>query len=151
MNPRSSSFLSSRGGPEREAVNRSQRILIDVFLSVCYSLDCIVPQGSCLGPLLFVIYATKCLRISFYTLTWTTDRFLWVLNLTATHIPRGCKWNDGMMECCIEKIRYWHLELWWSLGIGWSRADSLLMIIRPSSWLLELGSNFGNYRLWSSN
>lgn len=98
MSPRSSSFLSSWGGPKRVAVNRSQRILIDVFLSVCYSLDCIVPQGSCLGPLLFVIYATKWLRISFYALTWTTDRFLWVLNLTATHIPGGCKWSDGMLR-----------------------------------------------------
>ena len=36
--------------------NRSQRVSIDGVLSEKFNLDCGVPQGSCLGPLLFVIY-----------------------------------------------------------------------------------------------
>ena len=39
--------------------NISQRIEIQGTLSRLFDLDCRVPQGSCLGPLLYVIYASK--------------------------------------------------------------------------------------------
>ena len=38
---------------------RSQRVVIDGSMSKEFSLDCGVPQGSCLGPLLFVIYTSS--------------------------------------------------------------------------------------------
>ena len=43
--------------------NRSQRVSIDGVLSEKFKLDCGVPQGSCLGPLLFVIYSSKLFQI----------------------------------------------------------------------------------------
>ena len=42
---------------------RSQQILIDSSLSMNFELSCGVPQGSCLGSLLFVLYASKIFQI----------------------------------------------------------------------------------------
>ena len=42
---------------------RSQQVSIHGTLSNIFDLDCGVPQGSCLGPLLFVVYASKLLKI----------------------------------------------------------------------------------------
>ena len=42
---------------------RGQRVSIDGSLSEHFSLECGVPQGSCLGPLLFLIYASKLFRV----------------------------------------------------------------------------------------
>ena len=38
---------------------KSQRVSIHGTVSNYFDLDCGVPQGSCLGPLLFVVYASK--------------------------------------------------------------------------------------------
>ena len=42
---------------------RCQRVSIDGSLSERFSLECGVPQGSCLGPLLFLTYASKLFRV----------------------------------------------------------------------------------------
>ena len=39
--------------------NRSQRIEVQGTLSKKFNLECGVPQGSCLGPLLYIVYAAK--------------------------------------------------------------------------------------------
>ena len=43
--------------------NRTQRIYIDGVLSSNFNLKFGVPQGSCLGPLLFSLYASKLFKI----------------------------------------------------------------------------------------
>ena len=42
---------------------RTQQVSIDGTLSTKFDLECGVPQGSCLGPLLFVLYASKIFEI----------------------------------------------------------------------------------------
>ena len=42
----------------------SQRVAIDESMSMELSLDCGVPQDSCLGPLLFVIYTSSLFKIT---------------------------------------------------------------------------------------
>ena len=43
--------------------NRSQQVSIDRSLSRQFSLDCGVPQGYCLGPLLFVIDTSSLFKV----------------------------------------------------------------------------------------
>ena len=43
--------------------NRSQKVTVDGVLSDRFGMDFGVPQGSCLGPLLFVIYSSKLFNI----------------------------------------------------------------------------------------
>jgi len=42
---------------------RTQQVSINGTLSIQFDLECGVPQGSCLGPLLFVVYASKICEI----------------------------------------------------------------------------------------
>ena len=52
--------------------NRKQHIHLNGSISDRFAFSCGVPQGSCLGPLLFNIYASEmfCDRKSFTKLTW---------------------------------------------------------------------------------
>ena len=43
--------------------NEGRRVSIDGSLSERFSLDCDVPQGSCLGPILFITYASELFKV----------------------------------------------------------------------------------------
>ena len=88
---------------------RGQRVSIDGSLSERFSLECGVPQGSCLGPLLFLIYASKLLRVGEDQLPhahgYADDTQIYLSFKPISNISQ----EDAVraMECCIEKIRRW--------------------------------------------
>ena len=91
---------------------RIQRVSVHGTLSDSFKLDCGVPQGSCLGPLLFTIYASR------------------LFDITENHLPNShcyaddtqlyvsCKPDDttsqiaavAAMENCIHDIRQWMIH-----------------------------------------
>ena len=91
---------------------RGQRISIDGSLSERFSLECGVPQGSCLGPLLFVIYASKLFRVVEDQLPHAhcyaddTQIYLSFKPINNTSQEDAVR----VMECCIEKIRRWLIQ-----------------------------------------
>ena len=62
--------------------NRTQRVTVNDGLSSAFPLRQAVPQGSCLGPLLFTVYASKLFDIVSKHLP------------TATEMTRSCIWRS---------------------------------------------------------
>ena len=92
--------------------NRSQQILIDGSLSMNFELSCGVPQGSCLGSLLFVLYASKIFQIVDKHLPgihcYADDSQLYL-----SFCPNASVNQDvalARMESCIDDIRNWMLN-----------------------------------------
>ena len=90
--------------------SRSQRIAVLGMLSWLFDLDCGVPQGSCLGPLLYIIYAWKLFNIIEWHLPdthcYTDDSQLYLSFRLANGLSSQTDVVQGM-EKCIEDIRYW--------------------------------------------
>ena len=88
-----------------------REVTIDRSLSERFSLECGVPQGSCLGPPAFHHLCFQAVQgwlgISFHTriATRTTHRFIWVSSLIVTHAKEDAV---HVMERCIEKIKIRH-------------------------------------------
>ena len=91
--------------------NRSERIAVQGTLSrLFFNLDCGVPQGSWLGPLLYVIYASKLFNIIERHLpdahVYADDSRLYLSFRPADGLSSQ---TDAIqaMERCIEDIRHW--------------------------------------------
>ena len=90
----------------------TQQVSIDGTLSTKFDLECSVPQGSCLGPLLFVVYANKIFEI--------VEKHNLEIHIYADDIRLYLSFspNDNAnqeaalarVERCIEDIRNWMLN-----------------------------------------
>ena len=92
--------------------NRGQQISIEGILSQRFDLDSGVPQGSCLGPLLFIIYASKLFKIIEDQLPdshgYADDTQLYLSfkpSLSTSQEDALCA-----MESSFEKIRRWMIQ-----------------------------------------
>lgn len=96
------SYLSGRG----------QRISVRGCTSERFNLDCGVPQGSCLGPLLFSIYTSSLLSIVQDLLPtvhcYADDNQLYVSFSPADE--NGQSDAIAAMESCVRVIRKWMHE-----------------------------------------
>ena len=112
--------LRSKFGISRTALNwfssylsgRSQRVNINGTLSDRFMLECGVPQGSCLGPLLFIIYTSKLFEIVRSHLPqvhcYADDTQLYLSFKPDTFTCQTSALTA--MESCIADIRKWMLN-----------------------------------------
>ena len=91
---------------------RTQQVSIDGTLSTKFDLECGVPQGSCLGPLLFVVYASKIFEIvgkhNLEIHCYSDDSQLYL-----SFCPNDNANQQAALvrvESCIEDIRNWMLN-----------------------------------------
>ena len=91
---------------------RTQQVSIDGTLSMKFDLECGVHQGSCLGPLLFVVYACKILEIvdkhNLEIHCYADDSQLYL-----SFCPNNIANKEAALarlERCIEDIRDWMLN-----------------------------------------
>ena len=93
-------------------LNRSQRVSFDQNVSEKFNLQCGVPQGSCLGPLLFTIYANKLFEdIKNYlpqSHAHADDTQLYL----SFNADSACLQNDTVeaMEQCKQPIQLWMIK-----------------------------------------
>ena len=90
--------------------NRSHRIAVQGTLSRVFELDCGVPQGSCLGPLLYVIYSSKLFNIIEQHLPdahcYADDSQVYLSFRPADGLSSQTDAIQAMVRC-IEDIRHW--------------------------------------------
>ena len=89
--------------------NRTQRIYIDGVLSSNFNLKFGVPQGSCLGPLLFSLYASKLFKIIESHLPnphcYADDMQLYIAFRSGNYMEETAAITA--MESCIAVISQW--------------------------------------------
>ena len=94
--------------------NRKQRILINGSYSSDFDLPQGVPQGSCLGPLLFTLYASSSMLLNPISLTFTHT--LMIQDDTQLYIsfkPDGSATETDAvdaLQACIRDIRTWMVQ-----------------------------------------
>ena len=105
--------------------NRSQRVSLNGCISDSFRLPHGVPQGSCLGPLLFTIYSSKLFEVIKYHLpqahAYADDTQLYLSRLVLTplliRLMRSLPWS----------------AVYWTFVHGCLRISSNLMMIKLSS------------------
>ena len=91
---------------------RTQRIMINESLSKPFKLECGVPQGSCLGPLLFTLYTSELFEIIKYHLPmihcYADDSQVYISFSPNDRAEQLAVVKN--MEDCIRDIRFWMLN-----------------------------------------
>ena len=92
---------------------RTQHVSVDGTLSTKFDLDCDVPQGSCLGPLLYFVYASKifknCGQTQFRDPCYVDDGQLYLFFCPNDNANQEAALAS--VERCIEDIRNWMIKL----------------------------------------
>ena len=92
--------------------DRSQRVSVHEILSRPFDLNCGVPQSSYLGPLLFIIYASKLFKIVEHYLP-DAHYFADDTQLYLSFKPLGNTAQANAiqaMEKCIDAVRKWMIQ-----------------------------------------
>lgn len=119
--------------------NGSQRIYVDGHLSDRFPLNFGVPQGSCLGPLLFTIYASKLFEVIKYHLpdahAYADDSQLYIPFRPDSEASQQSAVKA--MELCIRDIQSWMVmdKLWMNNG------KTLFMIVGTNPQLAKVDIN----------
>ena len=91
---------------------RTQRVMINESLSKPFKLECGVPQGSCLGPLLFTLYTSELFEIIKYPLPmihcYADDSQVYISFSPNDRAEQLAVVRN--MEDCIRDIRFWMLN-----------------------------------------
>ena len=91
--------------------NRCQKVTVDGVLSDRFGIDFGVPQGSCLGPLLFVIYSSKLLNIVNKHLpnvhAYADDTQLYLVFKPDNHADQTAAVSS--VQSCIPDLQNWML------------------------------------------
>ena len=91
--------------------NRSQKVTVDGVLSDWFGIDFGVPQGSCLGPLLFVIYSSKLFNIVNKHLpnvhAYADDTQLYLAFKPGNHANKTAAVSS--IKSCIRDLQNWML------------------------------------------
>ena len=90
-------------------VDRSQRVVIENVMSNSFDMKYGVPQGSCLGPLLFILYTSKLFDVIHHHLP-TAHCFADDTELYLAFNPSSDAAQDAAitaMENCLQDIRNW--------------------------------------------
>jgi len=76
-----------------------------------FNLTCGVPQGSCLGPILFIIHASRLFKIIEHELP-SVHCYADDTQLYLSFKPNSTSQDEAVraMENCIEKIRKWMIQ-----------------------------------------
>ena len=89
---------------------RRQRVSIPGALSDSLSVDCGVPQGSCLGPLLCIIYSSKVFQIIERHLPDShcyADDSQFYLSFRPDELSSQLEAINAMQDGSIKDIRFW--------------------------------------------
>ena len=89
--------------------NRTQGAAVDGTFSEKFVFDHGIPQGSCLGSLLFIIYSSKLFKVIRDQLSEAhcfADNTQLYLSFK-THSGASQTAAISVMDCCIEKVRKW--------------------------------------------
>ena len=91
---------------ESYLVSRQQRVLIKQQMSDCFELSSGVPQGSCLGPVLFLIYASGLFKVAAKHLT-NIHTYADDTQLYLSFKPTSQQNAVNTIEQCITDVRTW--------------------------------------------
>ena len=119
--------------------NRCETVKINHAVSDKHSLSCGVPQGSCLGPILFTAYASTLFKItekhSVSAHSYADDCQLYV-----SFRPSGNACNSAVkaLEDCIEDIRKWMFTF--KLKINDSKTEFMIIGTRQQLSKVQIDS-----------